>query len=106
MADLSDIIKVRNFYDVMGYIGYVSGNECDRRKLYVTELKPLYRKRDGKQFGYSIFTKSIGSGKESRFTVFNKVYDKDPINEGDIIFCKAYDRDGEYFTLTAYDKVF
>lgn len=106
MEDLSDIIKVRNFYDVMGYIGYVSGNECDRRKLYVSELKPLHRKKDGKHFGYSIFTKSIGSGKESRFTVFNKVYDKDPIKEGDIIFCKAYDRDGEYYTLTAYDKVF
>lgn len=106
MADLSDIIKVRNFYDVMGYIGYVSGNESDRRKLYVTEIKPLHRKRDGKRCGYSIFTKSIGSGKESRFTVFNNVYDKDPIIEGDIIFCKAYDRNGEYFTLTAYDKVF
>lgn len=106
MADLSDIIKVRNFYDVMGYIGYVSGNESDRRKLYVTEIKPLHRKRDGKHCGYSIFTKSIGSGKESRFTVFNNVYDKDPIIEGDIIFCKAYDRNGEYFTLTAYDKVF
>lgn len=106
MADLSDIIKVRNFYDVMGYIGYVSGNESDRRKLYVTEIKPLHRKRDGKHCGYSIFTKSIGSGKESRFTVFNNVYDKDPIIEGDIILCKAYDRNGEYFTLTAYDKVF
>lgn len=106
MADLSDIIKVRNFYDVMGYIGYVSGNESDRRKLYVTEIKPLHRKRDGKHCGYSIFTKSIGSGKEGRFTVFNNVYDKDPIIEGDIIFCKAYDRNGEYFTLTAYDKVF
>ena len=28
MDDLSDLIKVRNFYDVMGYIGYVSGNEA------------------------------------------------------------------------------
>ena len=41
MDDLSDIIKVRNFYDVMGYIGYVSGNEADRRKLYITDMKPL-----------------------------------------------------------------
>lgn len=106
MEDLSDIIKVRNFYDVMGYIGYVSGNESDRRKLYVTEIKPLHRKSDGKHFGYSIFTKSIGSGKESRFTVFNKVYDQDPIKEGDIILCKAYERDGQYFRLTSYDKVF
>ena len=104
MEDLSDIIKVRNFYDIMGYIGYVSGKDEDRRKLYVTEVKPLHRKSDNKRFGYSIFTKSIGSGKESRFTVFSKIYDKDPIKEGDIIYCQGYDRDGQYYRLTAYSK--
>ena len=106
MEDLSDILKVRNFYDVMGYIGYVSGKEEDRRKLYVTDVKPLFRKSDGKQFGYSVFTKSIGSGKESRFTIFNKLYDKDPIKEGDIIYCQSYTEEKRYFTLTAYRKVF
>lgn len=105
LEDLSDLIKVRNFYDVMGYIGYVSGEEKDRRKLYITDLKPLLRKKDGKQFGYSIYTKSIGSGKESRFTVFNNVYNKEPVREGDIIFCKGYERDGQYFKLTAYSRV-
>lgn len=105
MEDLSDIIKVRNFYDVMGYIGYVSGRDEDRPKLYVTEVKPLHRKSDNKKFGYSVFTKSIGSGKESRFTVFSKVYDNDPIKEGDIIYCRRYERDGQYFKLTAYSKV-
>lgn len=105
LDDLNDIIKVRNFYDVMGYIGYVSGKDEDRRKLYVTDAKPLYRKKDGKQFGYSIFTKSIGSGKESRFTVYNRVFDRDPIKTGDIIYCRGYEKDGQYFTLTAYSKV-
>jgi hypothetical protein len=89
----------------MGYIGYVSGKEEDRRKLYVTEVKPLHRKSDNKKFGYSVFTKSIGSGKESRFTVFSKVYDKDPIKEGDIINCIGFQKDGEYFKLTSYSKV-
>ena len=106
MEDLSDIIKVRNFYDVMGYIGYVSGRDEDRRKLYVTDVRPLHRKSDGKLFGYSIYTKSIGSGKESRFTAFCRVYDKEPIKSGDIIYCKGYERDGQYFKLTAYSKVF
>lgn len=106
MDDLDDILKVRNFYDVMGYIGYVSGNDADRRKLYVTSVKPLYRKRDNKLFGYSVFTKSIGSGKESRFTAFCNVFDQDPIKEGDIIYCKGYERDGQYFRLTAYEKIF
>lgn len=106
MDDLSDILKVRNFYDVMGYIGYMSGKDEDRRKLYVTDVRPLHRKRDNKLFGYSIFTKSIGSGKESRFTVFCEVFNKDPIKEGDIILCTGYERDGAYFRLTAYSKIY
>ncbi len=105
MTDLSDILKVRNFYDVMGYIGYVSGKESDRRKLYVTDLKPLLRKKDNKQFGYSVFTKSIGSGKESRFTLVNRVFEKTPIRAGDIILCKSFDRDGGYFRLLDYERI-
>ena len=106
MDDLSDITKVRNFYDAMGYIGYVSGKQEDRPKLYVMDMKPVLRKKDQKQFGYSIITKSIGSGKESRFTVFNAVYKRDPIQVGDIVMCKRFERDGQYFQLTSYEKVF
>lgn len=106
LEDLSDLVKVRNFYDVMGYIGYVSGKEEDRRKLYVSDVYTLNRKRDGKQFGYSILTKSIGSGVDSRFTVFNKVYNTDPIHKGDIIYCQSFTRDGGYFTLTGFKKLY
>ena len=28
------------------------------------------------------------------------------VKEGDIIYCKGYERDGEYYTLTAYQQVF
>ncbi len=105
MEDLSDVLKVRNFVDVMGYAGYISGKEEDRRKLYITDVYPLHRKKDGKQFGYSILTKSIGSGKDSRFTVFNYLYNEKPIKEGDIIYCERYERDGQYFKLTAYHKI-
>ena len=106
MDDLSDLLKARNFVDVMGYVGYVSGKDEDRRKLYVLDVYPLVRKKDNKQFGYSVVTKSIGSGKESRFTVVNKVYEEDPIKNGDIIFCKAYEKQGQYFRLTEYSKVY
>lgn len=105
MPDLNDITKVRNFVDVMGYVGYVSGREKDRPKLYVLDIYPLKRKRDKAQFGYSVITKSIGSGIESRFTVFNRVFSKEPIKKDDIILCKGYDRDGQYFTMTEYDKI-
>lgn len=106
MDDLNDLLKVRNFVDVMGYVGYVSGKDEDRRKLYVMDLFPVCRKKDGKQFGYSVITKSIGSGKESRFTVFNKIFDQDPIHKGDIIYCQSFTREGQYFTMTGYRKIY
>ncbi len=106
MEDLNDLLKIRNFVDVMGYVGYVSGKDEDRRKLYVLDVYPLIRRKDNKQFGYSVVTKSIGSGKESRFTVVNRVYNDDPIHKGDIIYCKSYEKDGQYFRLTGYDKVY
>lgn len=106
LDDLNDITKVRNFYDVMGYIGYTSGRPEDRRKLYITGVKPLHRKRDDKLFGYSLFTKSIGSGVESRFTVLCGVFDKMPVQEGDIIYCKRWERDGIYFRMLDYEKIY
>lgn len=106
LDDLSDLLKVRNFADVMGYVGYVSGKDEDRRKLYILDVYQLVRKKDNKQFGYSIITKSIGSGKESRFTVVNKLFDEDPIKKGDIIYCRSYEKNGLYYRLTGYNKVY
>ena len=105
LSDLSDIIKVQNFADVMGYVGYVSNKPEDRPKLYVLETYPLVRHKDNKQFGYSVVTKSIGSGIESRFTVVNSLYDANPIHKGDIIFCRGYTKNGAYFRMTGYDKI-
>lgn len=105
LSDLSDVIKVRNFADVMGYVGYVSNKPEDRPKLYVLEIYPLVRHKDNKQFGYSVITKSIGSGIESRFTVVNSLYDANPIHKGDIIFCKSYTKNGAYFRMTGYDRI-
>jgi len=104
MSDLDDITKVRNFYDAMGYFGYTSGKTEDRKKLYVLDKYPLKRKKDGKQFGYSFITKSIGSGKESRFTVFNNVFNRCPVDKGDVILVRGWERDGPYFRMTDYDK--
>lgn len=105
LDDIDDVTKVKNFADVMGYVGYVSNKEGDRRKLCVLEIYPLVRRSDQKQFGYSFVTKSIGSGKESRFTVVNKLYNDNPVKKGDIIVCKGYERNGQYFRMTAYSVV-
>lgn len=106
LSDLSDLVKVRNFAEVMGYVGYVSGNEEDRRKLYVLDVYPLVRKKDNKQFGYSVITKSIGSGIESRFTIVNRVYDENPVTKGDIIYCTSFEKNGSYFRMTKYEKLY
>lgn len=105
LSDINDVIKVRNYCEIMGQVGYISGKEEDRPKLYIKEIYPLKRKSDGKQFGYSILTQSIGSGVESRFTVFNRLFREHPIQKGDVIYCKRYERDGQYFTMTDYRKI-
>ena len=96
--------RVRNFADIMGYLGYVTGREEDRRLLYVKEVRPLHRKSDGKHFGYSVKTQSIGSGKEGRFTVRGALFGRDPIREGDIVRCLGWERRGQYFHMTNYTK--
>ena len=106
LPDLSDVIKVQNFNDIMGYAGYISGKPEDRPKLYIVDIYPLKRKDSGEQFGYSVITKSIGSGIESRFTVVNSVFNKEPIKKGDMILCKSYTRNGEYFRMTSYERLY
>ena len=103
MDDISETARVRNCVEAMGYAGYVTGKEEDRRKLYVTNILPIRSKKTNKIIGRSVCTKSIGSGKESRFTVWNALYDKNPIKKEDVIYCGAYQADGKYFTLTKYD---
>ena len=103
LPDMSIVSKVKSFANAMGYAGYISGNEEDRPILFVRKVFPVKRKRDGKQFGYNIVTQSIGSGKEGRFTIFNDVYNKNPISEEDVIYCKSWHPDGKgYFTMTNY----
>lgn len=105
VEDLSVFIKAKNFKDIMGYAGYISGNEIDRNKLFITGVYPVRRKRDNEVFGYSILTQSIGSGKESRMTVFKKRFEQEPIKEGDIIVCKRWERDKIYFRMLDYEHL-
>jgi len=105
LPDLEAPIRVKNFFEVMGYIGYISGREEDRRKLYVLDVHTLRRKKDNKQFGHSVITKSIGSGVESRFTIYDRVFKKDPLKKGDIIECMSWTREGQYFAMNAYKKI-
>lgn len=89
----------------MGYSGYVSGKEEDRRKLFVKNIFPV-SSRAGKQFGYNVLTQSLGSGKDGKFTVYNREYNKDPIKKDDVIICKSYRRDRGYYILSDYEHLY
>ncbi len=104
--DTDIIVKAKNYAEIMGGSPYVSGKEEDRNKLYIKDVFPLKRKRDGVLFGYSIITQSIGSGKESRMTVFRRRYDQNPLKEGDIVVCTLWERDGPYFRLLDYEHLY
>lgn len=103
--DLDDVTKVNNFIEVMGYAGYCSGKPEDRRKLYVTEIWPLASKKSGEVWGHGISTVSIGSGKAGRFTVREKKYKADPIQKGDVIYCRDFSKSDNFFYLDAYDRM-
>ena len=105
MEDLPELVRFRNFFELVGYAGYTTGKDEDRPKLYIIDCFPVKRKRDGKQFGYVVRTRSIGSGIEARFTIFNNVYDRCPIRKDDIIYCTKYRKDGAYYTMTEYYKI-
>lgn len=105
VKDVDDIVKIKQWFDVTGEVGFITGKSEDRRKLFVEEIKAIRRKSDRNHFGYGIKTKSLGSGKESYFTVFKNLYTKSPFDVGDIIYCTDYRRDGKYFTLTGYKKL-
>lgn len=106
VSDLSIAMKAKNFKEIMGYAGYISGNEADRNKLFISAVYPVRRKKDNEIFGYSVLTQSLGSGKESRMTVFKRRYDKDPIRENDLVVCKSWERDGGYFRMLDYEHLF
>lgn len=89
--------------EYLGYVSLLTEKEEDRPKLYIKSTYPAKRKADGKQFGVNIVAQSIGSGKQSRYTIFNRELEKyGKVSEGDIIFCCRYTKDNGYFTIREY----
>lgn len=129
MSDIPVKTKIQNFYDVAGYIGYVSGKAEDRRRLYVMDTFQINSKKDGTYIGERIITKSIGTGKESSITVWNSLYRRtkpvgyelcdgtqtkyiisERINKGDLIelvdFSTTHSERGINFVLEGFRKIY
>lgn len=106
IEDVSARIKIQNSIDALGYIGYVSNDEADYRKLYVLDVYPLKVRRTGEQWAYSVTTQSIGTGKQTRLTVKNACFNREPIAKGDIIYCTHFYRDRDYLNMDGYAHVY
>ena len=106
LDDYDIFYKVHAYQDVMGSSGYVTGLDGDRSILYIKDTYPIKRKSDGKQIGHSVVTQSIGSGIESRFTVWNETFNEEPLQTGDLIRCLKWEQRGQYFTMKSYRKLY
>lgn len=118
--DFSYTEKMAHQQDFLGYISLITDKEEDRPKLYVTKTMKAVAKATGKIFGLRIWCRSIGSGKESMFTIpINGRYDPiqkrrapsplesfGEVKEGDVIYCKKYDKNKKngttYYNLLEY----
>lgn len=101
MQDLDMKVKIQNCVDILGYCDIRTGKEEDRRRLLVTEVFPL--KTNGALWAYRLATKSLGSGKTARVTVEADLYNRRPINEGDIIYAaELYKNKAGYWYISDY----
>lgn len=105
LLEIPLLTQMENQKESLGYFCPTRKQE-DRPKLKIEAMYTANRKSDNKQFGYNITCTSIGSGIQSRFTIFNTDYNKcGEVRNGDIIYCEKYERDGRYFTLKKYHQV-
>ena len=103
IQDLPFKTKIANQRDVLGYVDIQTGREEDRRRVLVTDFRPLLDKEKGKPWGYACFAQSLGSGKRVRMTLRSRQYNQKPIAEGDIIYVsKCTKNKSGYWYLDEY----
>lgn len=103
IQDLPFKTKIANQRDVLGYVDIQTGREEDRRRVLVTDFRPLLDKEKGKPWGYACFAQSLGSGKRVRMTLRSRQYNQKPIAEGDIIYVnKCTKNKSGYWYLNEY----
>ena len=90
---------------VLGFVSLMTGESRDRPVLYVKGVFPAKRKADGVLFGHNIIAQSVGSGITTRYTIFNRVFDKEPLETGDVVHCLAYSRKGQYYNMDNYVRL-
>lgn len=103
--DFDSIHKARCFKEALGYVGFKSDMDDDKKKLYITGVIPIKKKKGFGISSYMITTKSIGTGKESKFITSPYEYQKEKIKEDDIIYLESWSRSGTWFRLGNYKVI-
>lgn len=106
ISEMSIKEKMEYQKEYLGYSDLVTGNEEDRKKIIINGLFPVKRKSDGEIFAYNILSRSIGSGKESRLTIFKNTFKGNEFKEGDIIEAGEVSKNSRgYWCLLNYRKI-
>lgn len=109
IPDTNMKVKFVNQRELIGLAPFPTGKEEDRPVLFIRGVTPLCRKSDGKQFGVSVITSSLGSGIQSRFSIKGTEYKKfkeEPIAENDIIRCLAWENEKGYPVLKQWKQIY
>lgn len=108
-AGLQDVpfkIKIQNQMDYLGYVDLTTNKDEDRRKLFIMDIRPMASKfgtGKGSVWGYAVFTRSLGSGKQSRFTIKTDLYQKIPVVKGQVVYAdKVWKNNKGYWYLDEY----
>lgn len=98
--------KIQDQLEFLGYIDIATNIETDRRKVIVTEIYPLTNKTTGEQFGYGVTAHSIGTGRQARLSVYNRDYEREPIQKYDLVYANnIYKNKRGYWVLDDYQKI-
>ena len=104
LPDIDMKVKIRNCLEILGYVDIVTGKEEDRRRLLITDCDAMKDKKTGKPWSYRIGTRSLGSGKNARVTIYANLYSDKPIKTGDVIYWKAINKNKSgYWYILDYD---
>lgn len=105
--NLSDFTYKEKVANQIEYTGDIVPTmvEQDRPILRVKETFQLISKKTNKPWAYSVTAKSLGSGKETRYTIKSAVFKKEPLVPEDIIFCIKHHQEDIYFHIDAYQKL-
>ncbi len=98
--------RIEHQLKYLGSVYLITGKEIDRRKIFIKKMTPLKSRETGKIWGYALDTMSIGSGKNSRLTIYKNVFDTDPFGENDVIYASSVTKNPSgYWYLNDYKKI-